>query len=168
MFSRHDCARLLSAKEYVRALRLDKGPSVVLVAEFDLIVITAGTVPPEVTDALILLRRLGLPGAAFDGPSHVTGNVRDQQHAAQDGKSHNADINDDDCRKVMLVDFYLVNRVHVDCQLHLGSLVIVNCIEVAQEDVAKDEELSVADHVGRLDDSEDAVACKLRVDVMSI
>ena len=135
---------------------------------FDLIFVATRALLPEVSDCLILLSRFGLQEALLQTSFHANSDVVDQKHTAQNGKAHDADINDHDCGEVILVDRYLVNRMNVDCQLDLRLTVVVYAVEVAEEDIAEDEELCVTDHVRRLDHSKDAPASKFGVNMPGV
>ena len=123
---------------------------------------------PEVARALILLGRSLLLDATLDAPPHSLSNLRHGKHARQNSEGHDADVCDDNCCKVVMVYGDLALRMYVYGELHLCLLVVVHTVEVAQEHIAEDEQLSIADDVRCLNYTKDAAAGKLGINIRRI
>lgn len=117
---------------------------------------------------LVLLSLLLHPDFYLDVALHLFTDLSHKQHATQDSEAHDADVDDQDGREVVLVDADFAFRVNVHRQLDLALPVVIHTIEVAKEDIAEDKELHVANHIGCLDDSEDAATVEFWIEVRRI
>lgn len=99
---------------------------------------------------------------------HILGDFSNNRHANKVSNSHEEYVDKSDSPEAVLVDLNLAFGVFVHCQLDLTILVVVNAIKVAEEHVTKDEELCVADDIGRLDHAEDAASSERWIDVSRV
>ena len=132
------------------------------------LIVAAGPLLPEVARALILLGRSLLLDACLDAPAHSLSYLRHSKHARQNGEGHDANVCDDNCCKVVMVYGDLALRMCVYGELHLCLLVVVHAVEVAEEHIAEDEQLSIADDVRCLNYTKDAAAGKLGINIRRI